>query len=85
MVLRNYNVQSSLEEVRRRLCLCVHACELAAVSAVLILHSRTHVALQPPQRTDRGNSSDVDKWDHTGMDSAAGNTAVQPAVAAHKL
>ena len=77
-------------KVIRRLCLCVCVCvcafacmplSLQQFSAVLILHTHTHAALQAPLRTDRGKSSDADKWARSGTDSPAGNTAVKPAAA----
>lgn len=66
-----------------RVCVCVPLSS-QQFSAVLMLRSRTHAALQPPKELTGGNSSDVDKWARSGMDSPAGNTAMQPAAATHE-
>lgn len=72
------------EKVIRRSCLCVCASELAAVFSC-VDPALTHTcSVTAPQRTDGGNSSDVDKWARSGMDSPAGNTAMQPAAATHE-
>lgn len=61
--------------------LCVYASELAAIFSCVdpVL---THMQRYSPLRTDRGNSSDADKWARSRTDSPAGNTAVKPVAAA---
>lgn len=64
-------------------CVCILcACLIASSNFQLCRFLYSHTcSVTAPLRTDRGNSSDTDKWAHSGTDSHAGNTAVKAAAA----